>query len=482
MRSRPSRGAYTDERPRYPSFEKIQEPQTSPVSFTNTSAVNQQVPVLSHYELRTISPLSGDQTEAISDRDTVGGNEEYGLFATQNIKEGTRIICEAPLFTLSASSLGNQIKAVRAAYDRLAYSDQERIWDLKPSSQEASEELMVLGATVRPVVITIGAILCKLEENRTKEERQELKSDGWKLGDTLETLRLYARWIPNHQSLINLPESERHGLPPEAPVSGLFIEASKLRHSCVPNCYVSYNSTTKRMAVHVLRDIEPGEELTASAITDTMYYDTADARKQRLFEQFGIKCACEACDSSHPSFKMHQTAREMAYARVVMVADFCTRLETVEFESVQADLHLPIPPSATDRASLQELIDAEDAALALCENLRATKCNNIEQIRWRNALIDRIQPKLAEFQTDAGRMKIWKAMAAHAKVCEIVGRRCFGEDHDEFKRLSVRKENIIAALQRAKEHVNSKDKKEEAVSLDKMDPEQKLRYVMMSCS
>ena len=47
---------------------------------------------------------------------------------------------------------------------------------------------------------------------------------------------------------------------------GVFVTASRLNHSCVPNVHHSYNPTLKSATVYAIRDIEPNEELLTSYI------------------------------------------------------------------------------------------------------------------------------------------------------------------------------------------------------------------------
>ena len=296
------------------------QPQQLPtVSLVSTDTVNDNSKVqgFPHYELLAISSRESHQATNSNHSIATDISEEHGLFATRFIREGTRIICEAPLLSLPVP--GNGISALRAAFEQLTKDDQAKVWNLKASTGNASEQLRTLGKVVQPVLALVVAILNTPEQYRTTEERMELDLAGPKLERALEDLRLAARWHANQCSLINLPEGERDRLPPGQPITALFLEAGQLRHSCVPNCYAGYNSAADQITVGVTRDVQPGEELTASLIADKMYYDQAERRQQRLLDECGIKCACEACDTSHPNFKIHEEARLCAFGRAVML-------------------------------------------------------------------------------------------------------------------------------------------------------------------
>ncbi|KAK8021622.1 hypothetical protein PG990_006760 [Apiospora arundinis] len=52
-------------------------------------------------------------------------------------------------------------------------------------------------------------------------------------------------------------------------------------HVCVPNAFAYYNHETGLVALHALKDIQPGEEITISYLQDNVYL-TAGERAQRL--------------------------------------------------------------------------------------------------------------------------------------------------------------------------------------------------------
>ncbi|KAK8016757.1 hypothetical protein PG993_014946 [Apiospora rasikravindrae] len=72
---------------------------------------------------------------------------------------------------------------------------------------------------------------------------------------------------------------------------GVFLTASLFNHDCLPNCRFKWNSNLRKMTVHALRDIEPGEELTTTYIN----LGTYDERQKWLQEKFHFTCSCEAC-------------------------------------------------------------------------------------------------------------------------------------------------------------------------------------------
>lgn len=154
----------------------------------------------------------------------------------------------------------------------------------------------------------------------------------------MDVYRVAARWHANKCSLLDLPLEQRNDLPNGMPITGLFMRRAHIRHSCVPNCFASYDSNLGRMNVHVTRDIAPGEELTCSSFADNMYYNNAEERREELIP-WGLTCDCEACDEKHPRFEIHETARERAYTRAIMLNDTLTRLEKEDMTEVRDSSH-----------------------------------------------------------------------------------------------------------------------------------------------
>ncbi|KAF9691674.1 hypothetical protein EKO04_010359 [Ascochyta lentis] len=383
------------------------------------SAVSNDVPVAAHYELRDLHS-AGD----------IEGNTDQGLFATQEMERGTRIISERPLFTLS--SPGDQLAELMKAYRNLPKSDQDRIWNLRPAAPDASEQLRNLQILIDRLKDYLQHIFLKPETTRTHKEQTILGEMKPKLEDAMNVWRIAARWHANRCSMTDLPEEQRADLPQGTPITGLFIERAQIRHSCVPNCFASYDANRGCMNVHVIRDIAVGEELTLSAFADNMYYKDAEDRSEEL-SAWGLTCDCEACNRKHPKFEVHEAARQRAHARVILLVDLLTRLETTEF-------------------SEDELNGAQDMAMALIRDLKATGCESVETVRWRNILVDRILPARSLVVPDNDKLLTWQIVLGHAKECEKVGRICYGEDRDEFRVLRRTREATEASVDTAIAH------------------------------
>lgn len=76
-----------------------------------------------------------------------------------------------------------------------------------------------------------------------------------------------------------------------AEAGGIFLNVSRINHSCRPNAKHTWNSDLQRETVYAVRPICEGEEITVSYLKDGCSKD----RKQELSESFLFKCSCEVC-------------------------------------------------------------------------------------------------------------------------------------------------------------------------------------------
>ncbi|KAJ4338325.1 hypothetical protein N0V87_004093 [Didymella glomerata] len=400
-----------------------------------------EAPVSAHYELRELPSVGDDEDD----------NDE-GLFATQDIGAGTRIISEQPLFTLPAP--GDQVPQLMAAYENLSTSDQDAIWNLRPAAATASDALMNLRYLADALHADLENIEGMPEKRRTAQDKKILVEMPSKLQYAMNVYRVVARWHANRSSLVNIPLEERDTLPNGTPITGLFIERAHIRHSCVPNCFASYDAELGRMNVHVTRDIQEGEELTCSSFADDMYYSNAVDRKEELFN-WGLTCECEACDSQHAKYETHETARTRAHTRVVMLTDTLTRLERGDdLTEVHAPLRIGHRAANTPQ---DELNTAQKLLLDLVRDLKTSGCESVETVRWRNILVDRILPARALVIPEPDILVAWQVILHHARESERIGKMCYGEDREDFRVLRQTREGAEATITMIEEAIAAEE-------------------------
>lgn len=157
-----------------------------------------------------------------------------GLVATTRIEKGTRLLSEVPIFRVPRDN--NDIK------------DLERI---------VADEVKCLGDDQQRAFFDLTNIYGNAH------------SEAFGIART---------------NVLPLGSSARSG--------GLFLEASRINHSCKHNSQNTWNENIGQLTIHSLRDIEAGQEITISYLVRTSEY----AERQRfLKEKFKFECKCELC-------------------------------------------------------------------------------------------------------------------------------------------------------------------------------------------
>jgi hypothetical protein len=154
-----------------------------------------------------------------------------GLIAQQDIRTGTRILSEAPLFTTAGISSAGQME---------------------------------------------GSIANKLQCLSKVQQR--------------EFLFLHNNH-PGKQPFSGIVQTNALPLGPGSSIGGIFPVISRINHDCHPNTQHTWNSSTKHETIHAIRDIKAGEEITISYNLGGPY----QLRRTRMKKDFKFDCACDLC-------------------------------------------------------------------------------------------------------------------------------------------------------------------------------------------
>lgn len=71
---------------------------------------------------------------------------------------------------------------------------------------------------------------------------------------------------------------------------------SRLNHSCVPNCWMSWNESSNVLHTYAIRNIKAGEELLLFYDVSELFLQKREARIQELRARYDFECVCPACD------------------------------------------------------------------------------------------------------------------------------------------------------------------------------------------
>ncbi|KAK3364665.1 hypothetical protein B0T25DRAFT_470953 [Lasiosphaeria hispida] len=157
-----------------------------------------------------------------------------GMVATANITRGTRILSESPIF--------------RVPRDEHNYHTLERI---------------------------IGREVERLSRDRSER-----------------FFALHNTHGNNHSPALGTARTNALPLGPDAAEGGIFLESSRINHSCRQNAQNTWNANLGKITIHAVRDIKEGEEITISYLANS---ENHAVRQSRLRDTFHFACACELC-------------------------------------------------------------------------------------------------------------------------------------------------------------------------------------------
>ncbi|EAS33648.3 uncharacterized protein CIMG_04672 [Coccidioides immitis RS] len=166
----------------------------------------------------------------------------YGVFATRNIPQGTRILADPPMLKLPGAVM-EHAKLTKADIEALAATISTK---LKALSKEQQREFFSLANTQRAqfgVFLGIAATNAMLIDFETTEY-------------------------------------------------GIFPKVSRFNHGCRPNSMRSYHPVLDQAVVHVVKDVSEGEEITVSYVEPGLAFYL---RQEQLKEKFGFICGCNLC-------------------------------------------------------------------------------------------------------------------------------------------------------------------------------------------
>lgn len=260
-----------------------------------------------------------------------------GLFATEPILRGTRIIAEEPMATMSPSDSDEML------FQHLTALESDKIRQLHKLEARKSHMVFFDRQEVRQWLKDQGA---------TDASGSALK--GKKLQDA------------SKGAIKSLAIFRRNKVPMGSGMVGIFPLYSHVNHSCTPNAYKSWNPTLGRLTLHAISYIAPGEQITVSYTNDCCM-SREDRQKQLAFWKF--ECQCQACvDPDH----------EIQRCRMQELKE---GLEAFERSKVDTEMETGEENSPSGRATTQMPKTAADAlfdAQKLCKLLEAEGFTGME--------------------------------------------------------------------------------------------------------
>ena len=201
-----------------------------------------------------------------------------GLFATETIKRGTRIIEEAPLLYLTPHERLNESREVSRKVDQLPAFDAQ-VFDGLHCDAGALDD------------VNNRYLLEYYKEAMTQARRMAQSTS-----DAIEEDALNASVEQTSATAIrSLAIFLTNATEMEAGAgTGVFTIYSRMNHACSPNTSRRFNGKLGKLTVHTVRQITKGEELTTTYIA-TPARIRKRQRAVRLKKGRGFNCTCRTC-------------------------------------------------------------------------------------------------------------------------------------------------------------------------------------------
>ncbi|KAI1352305.1 hypothetical protein F5Y01DRAFT_324533 [Xylaria sp. FL0043] len=219
-------------------------------------------------DYKSTQATAGEPSQMVEVRQTSSMGK--GLFATRHIPLGTRIQADLPLVRIS--NLHPFSRDVAVICNALRYLSKAEFEELDQLDYDEGYDTEVNCRKIREWY---------KEQAFTTPSQFPLKGKALREYAKI-TVKRCAIFIANR---VALGVTVQHGM-------GVFRLTSRVNHSCVPNTFKWYNWDLGQLTLHAMRDIQPGEELTADYVRGTLI--TKQERADRL-SNWDFTCTCRGC-------------------------------------------------------------------------------------------------------------------------------------------------------------------------------------------
>ncbi|ORX37972.1 hypothetical protein BD324DRAFT_680841 [Kockovaella imperatae] len=194
----------------------------------------------------------------------------FGLRATRDISIGSVIVQEAPFLSYTAEEGHDTVKA---------WLNDSSMDDEDPTRAARLILFLSFTGTVPGIddlverILETNEIVCEERPSPKEDEGEEshmFSDDTTDEVDRLLDAKTFSKF-------------------------GLFKYISMACHSCAPNAGWRWHEDQGQLALVAHRDIEAGQEITASYLDPPELRQSRDWRRDKLRNNFGFDCACDAC-------------------------------------------------------------------------------------------------------------------------------------------------------------------------------------------
>ena len=231
-----------------------------------------------------MAPKPGKQTNLYRIKPVSG--KGITVFARGAISKGARIFAEAPIIKTERKDISPF--EICSAY----YELDKR---LKPEYYTLTDHGDLLDEGLPAMMFSVATKEMWDDVRTGKETRREMcawymtKCPEWKGAapeKVEEEVTVVSIFLHNRFPIRNYEDTEDGW--------GVFTIAGRINRSCIPNCYVSWNTQVDMLCAHALRDIQAGEEL---CIAYRGLLSKGRTTRQRILKQlWGFDRKCPSCD------------------------------------------------------------------------------------------------------------------------------------------------------------------------------------------
>ena len=162
--------------------------------------------------------------------------------------------------------------------------------------------------------------------------------------------------------------------------TGIFLQASRINHSCTPNALFKWNANIERETVHAIVDIPAGKEIETSYCPP---HRDAYNRREKL-EHYGFDCLCEPCRQDTPAGTNSEARRRRMMEIYQEINDFSNSTSSTSTANAKPDTlnaHLELIRLLEKEQLFQKELGDQYRSAAVCYEARGEKEKALDYAR-----------------------------------------------------------------------------------------------------
>lgn len=234
------------------------------------------------------------------------GVKGLGVFATQLISRGTRILSERALLTIPHRGDGAGAGAVLHGLGALSLLQKGALLALSRGAPRRDVAMLRWGQVAwHRTLAAFGALWPRFDAHAPTPP--ETPGFALRIGEHVQILAIF----------------RSNAFDIGADRQAVFPRIARINHSCVPNAQGHFHEGLGKLNIHATRDILGGEEVMISYLKETGVA-LRSQRRAKLLEGYGFDCDCPACDAGSERGREGERRRMEALLRLAEYAEKAT--------------------------------------------------------------------------------------------------------------------------------------------------------------